>query len=240
MSNSSPPLPCLRRLLVTAIFGAAALVASRAATLSFDATLHMQPSTNSPTVGTVPAGTSITPLLREELAVVGLDLPPAGWIAVRSSGPFEGFVRNRDVQEDGTIKTGAEVRLQPLPNAPLLLKVEEGDDATASEPVGDWSRAAIRTDLYLYVNALPPQSRSAETELPAVETAPTDAAISDAPEVGTDEPEMRVEKEKPRKPRTVRKEKVEPVPVETAGAPRTVAGNINPTRRILRRRPHKE
>lgn len=222
----------LRCFSAAAFVGAVALGVCHAATLPVDASLHVQPDESSPVVGTLPAGTSVTSLMREDLAAVGLESPPPGWIALRSSGPFTGFVANRDVETDGTIKPGAQIRGQPLADAPLLLVVEAGDFATAREPVGDWSRATIHTDLFVYVNALPAGSRSQVADVaPAPTAAPADDMIATPP------PSSAGKTRRPAKPKKIREPEVEPTPVETESAPRTFVGYLMRTRRFFGRGP---
>jgi hypothetical protein len=236
MRTSILSLSCLCRFAAAVFVGAVAVGHGRAATLPFDAPLHTQADDDSPVVGTLPAGTSIKSLLREELAAAGLDSPPPGWIVIRSAGPFAGFVPNREVESDGTIKPGAEIRGQPLADAPLLLIVEAGDVATAREPIGDWSRATIHTDLIVFVNALPPGSRSEMTEVAPMATP---EAVTDNPPAPNDELviDTSAPAEETRKPAKTREPKVEPTPVETAGAPRTFVGYLMRTRRFLGRGP---
>jgi hypothetical protein len=210
--------------------------ASRSATLSFDAPMHIQADESSPVMGTLPAGTSITTLLRSELAAAGLDQPPSGWVVLRSSGPFTGFVRNSDVDASGNITPGAEIRVQPLADAPLLLVVEPADVATAREPLGDWSRATVSTELFVYVNTLPVASRSQVANNPDNWT-PVSDAPADTPAVGDGEAAAEDAPAKPTKPKKTREPKVEPTPVETTGAPRTFVGYLMPTRRFLGRGP---
>jgi hypothetical protein len=189
MRTSIPSLPWLRHLAATVLVSAAAHALCTAATLPFDAPLHTQPDEGSPVVGTLPAGTSINSMLREDLAAAGLEPPPPGWIVLRSGGPFPGFVLNREVNSDGTIKPGAQIRGQPLTDAPLLLVVEDGDIATAREPLGDWSRASIQTELIVYINALPVASRpQASAEPPALESEPAAVEIDAAEELVIDTP----------------------------------------------------
>lgn len=234
MRTSSLRIFSLRRFAAVACLGAVMSGVCPAATLSFDAPLHIQPNSNSPVIGTLPAGTSIPSLLRQELQAAGLQPPPPGWTVIRSAGPFQGFVRNADVNDDGTIKPGAEVRLQPLADAPLLLEVDPADDATASEPLGDWSRATIRTELFVYVNSVPPGSRSQGVVAPA-NTMEGGSGTDD--ELVLNDPRVEARPQKPRKPKRTREPKVEPVPVETEGAPRTFVGYLLRTRRILGRGP---
>jgi len=182
----------------------------------------------------------VTSLLRDELTAAGLDVPPPGWIAIRSSGPFAGFVRNREVGDQGHIRTGAEIRAQPLPDAPLLLIVEEGDNAIGSEPLGDWSRASIHTDLIVFVNALPPESRS-QVATASVTPPPADSDDLVIDPTPVDEKPAKAKKPKREKKAKPAKEpkapKVDPTPVETAGAPRTFEGYLLRTRRFLGRGP---
>lgn len=238
MSYLITSLAGLRRLIAIAATCAAVALPTQAATLPFDAELHIQPEDNSPVVGKVPQGTPVTSLLRAELTAAGLDAPPPGWIAIRSAGPFNGFVRNRDVGENGAIRTGAEIRAQPLADAPLLLIVEEGDNAIGSEPLGDWSRAAIHTDLIVFINALPPESRSQVVAADPVATAADelvlDVPAADAKPAKTKKPKREKAAKKPQEPKPA---KVDPTPVETAGAPRTFEGYLLRTRRFLGRGP---
>lgn len=231
MPSSFLLLLWLRRLVAVVFVGVFALGIGRAATLPFDAPLHIQPDSSSPIVGTLPAGTSITSMVREELAAAGLPQPPSGWIVIRSAGPFSGFVHNQDVAGDGTINPGAVIREQPLADAPKLLDVVEGDTAVAREPLGDWSRATIHTDLLVYVYSVPPVSRSQAATMQDLPPEPSDPMVSSAP------PPSNRRVAKPAKPKKVREPKVEPVPVETAGVPRTFVGYLMPTRRFLGRGP---
>lgn len=238
-------------VFTTLVLGA---IPGAAATLSFNAPMHIQPDEAAPVVGTLPHGSSVRPLLREQLAAAGIDAPPAGWIAIRSSGPFTGFVRNADVAPDGTIRPGAEIRGQPLDDAPLLLVVEEGDRTEAREPIGDWSRATIRTDLIVFVNSLPPDARNAppaaaappegsneaKDAAPASGGPPEDVS-ADAPAEPTAEdaepaempaapPEMDEAPATPSSPAPA-----EPEAVMTAGVPRTFEGYLMRNRRLFGR-----
>ena len=243
MSIMNPTLSGLRRHATRVATGAALLVSalvSSAATLSFDAALHIQPEEDAPVVGTVPAGTAIQSMLRPDLEAAGVATPPPGWIAIRHAGPFNGFVRNREVQEDGSVRPGAEIRAQPLPDAPLLLIVEEGDEAKASEPMGDWSRATIRTDLIVFVHAVPPVSRSLVPEAegePAADAATLDAEGDGAPETATaPDPEPKRERvRKPKRERAPREPKVDPTPVVTEATPRTFEGYLMRNRKLFGR-----
>ncbi len=231
MFSLSTPLTTLRRCSAAMLVLTGVALTGLAAPLTFDAPLHIQPDEKSPVVGTLPHGTSVTPLLREALGAAGLEAPPPGWIAIRSSGPFAGFVRNRDVEEGGSIKAGAEIRAQPLADAPLLLVVENGDQTNAREPIGDWSRATIRTDLIVFINALPPDSRGqvAEGPPPPIPTGLTTADTTTTSGKAAKPPKVK----KPKKERQIKEPKVAPVPVETAGAPRTFEGYLARTRHFL-------
>ena len=230
MLSSSSLLLRLRRVVAGSLVIGCIISAAHAASVSFNAPLHMKPTDDSPVVGEIPAGTSITSLRRDELAELGLEDPPVGWVAIRSSGPFTGFVRNRDVVNDGAVRPGSAIHVQPLPDAPLLLVTEEGDNVTASEPMGDWSRATLRTELIVFAYVLPPESRSQAAEVTEVPSSPENVTISanDAQPKG---------KSKPAKASRKREPKPEPVVVETAGAPRTFEGYLMRTRRFLGRGP---
>lgn len=235
MSSSFTSILGLRRLSAVALALAAVAAVSPAASLSFDVTMYIQPNENAPVAGILTAGTSIKSLLRDELTAAGLDSPPSGWIAIRHSGPFTGFVENRSVQKDGTINTGAQIHTQPLADAPLLLVVEAGDRAVAREPVGDWSRATIRTDLVVFVNALPPASQRQEPDFTPLPVAP-EPYVSAPPA----DAELSVQGKRAKPAQTLpppKETKVEPAPVETNGAPRVFEGYLLRTRRFLGRGP---
>ena len=76
------------------ILAAAALSAGmslRAATLSIATAVQSQPDPASAVIVVLPAGAE-QPVPSEKVGV-----PPSGWIAVEVAGPFEGYVKNKDL-----------------------------------------------------------------------------------------------------------------------------------------------
>lgn len=221
-------LLAFRRAALAAFAGALAASAAPAATLTFEADLHLKPDDDSPIVGTLPAGTTVNALIREELAGEGIQSLPAGWVAIRFEGPLYGYALNRDIGKDFTVKPGAVVRAGREPDAPVFTMVTEGDRAEAIEPMGNTMKVVFRKPTLVYLNPVPPQSRGvgAEVDTVASQPAPT-------PTVATPmEPPPQVSQPAPAKP--ARAEPKRPTPPQVVNAtPRTFQGYLTHTRRIL-------
>jgi len=198
--------------------------AATAATLSFEAPMQVSPDDTAESVGALPAGSSITPLLREDLAAAGIAEPPPGWIAVRHAIAVEGFVRTRDIGKDFAMKPDSPIFAEAAEGAPVLAMAGPKDPVETGDPVGRFTRATLRKDQIVFVNSVPPQSRAMVRQ-----PAPPPAAVSTtsmpaapaAPAVATAQPT-------PAAPAT---------PGVITAAPRTFEGYLMRTRRILGRGP---
>lgn len=191
-----------------------------AATLPTAVSLHLQPDAESPTVGTIAAGMSVTPMIRDELSAEGLGDLPSGWLAMRSNGPFFAYVHNDEMGKDLTAKPGATLHAAPDDASPTILTLEEGDRADAVDLAGDWTKVVFRKELVVFFNALPEASPSEETN-----PAPAPATISPTAAPPTTE-----------EPMTPAAEEAVTVQTEsnaTNAAPRTFQGYLKKTRRFL-------
>lgn len=190
--------------------------AATAATIAFDATMHVSPDDSAETVGTLPAGSSVTPVLREDLAAAGIAEPPPGWIAVRHSVGVEGYVRNKDIGKDLAMKPDSPIFAEAAEGSPVLATVGPQDPVETGDPVGRFSKATLRKDQIVFVNSVPPESRAMvgqQVSVPvATLAAPTAPAAAPAP---------------------APKSKTPAVPVQITAAPRTFEGYLIRTRRIL-------
>lgn len=197
-----------------------------AATLSFDATMHVSPDDNAETVGTLPAGSSITPVLREDLATMGIAEPPPGWIAVKHAVSIEGFVRTRDIGKDLAMKPDSPIFAEATEGSAMLATVGPQDPVETGDPVGRFSKASLRKDQIVFVNSVPPGSRAMST----TKSAPADGAVSTAALSTTTAPAT------PAAAPTPKGKAAAPQAAITA-APRTFEGYLMRTRRILGRGP---
>jgi hypothetical protein len=190
--------------------------AATAATLAFDATMHASPDDKAEIIGTLPAGSSVTPVLREDLAAAGIAEPPPGWIAVRHAVAVEGYVRNKDIGKDLAMKPDSPIFVEAAEGSAVLATVGPKDPVETGDPVGRFSKATLRKEQIVYVNSVPPESRAMvgqQVSLPVTTpTAPTAPAAAPAP---------------------VPKSKAPAVPVTITAAPRTFEGYLMRTRRIL-------
>jgi len=209
----------LRAILLST---AACLVQSAgAATLSFEATMHVSPDDNAETVGTLPSGTSVTPVLREDLVAAGIAELPAGWLALRHAIAVDGFVRNKDIGKDLAMKPDSPIFAEAAEGSPVLATVGPKDPVETGDPVGRFSKATLRKEQIVFINSVPPGSR-AMVRQPVV--APVVAAATPAaPSTPAIEPA----------PAPASTTRTPAAPVATTAAPRTFEGYLIRTRRIL-------
>lgn len=191
-----------------------------AATLPTAVSLHLVPDASSPKIGTVAAGTSVSPMIRDELVSEGLGVLPSGWLAMRSNGPFFGYVHNNEMGKDLTAKPGATIHGAPDSASAPILTLEEGDRADAVDLAGDWTKVVFRKELVVYFNALPEASPSTIGTTAATEPPPS---APESPPVATQSTATNAESAAV----------VEPIHNPTSAAPRTFQGYLKKTRRIL-------
>lgn len=207
----------LKRLLLLLSSIIATACIARAATLPTAVTLHLSPNAASPQVGTIAAGTSVSPLIRDELASEGLGVLPSGWLAMRSNGPFFGYVHNNEMGKDLTAKPGATIHAAPDSASTSIMTLDEGDRADAVDLAGDWTKVVFRKELVVFFNALPEASPMEEPNYAATAVAPAPVA-QPAPKTGTIQQEAAA---------------FEPIHNPTSAAPRSFQGYLKKTRRIL-------
>jgi len=220
-SHPSPKMIHVTNTLRAILLAAAAAFtqAATAATLSFDAPLQADPNEQSEILGALPAGSSVTPVLREELAAAGIAEPPPGWLAIRHTTTIEGFVRTRDIGKDLSIKPNSPILSEASENARVLATVGPKDPVETGDPVGRFSKATVRLERIAFINSVPPESRALVGQQVSVPPQPPTAPAT-------------TETPRPRTPSAP--------PAAITAAPRTFEGYLMRTRRILGRGPKLE
>jgi hypothetical protein len=158
-------------------------------------------------------------MIRDELVSEGLGILPSGWLAMRSNGPYFGYVHNNEMGKDLTAKPGATIHGAPDSASAAILTLDEGDRADAVDLAGDWTKVVFRKELVVYFNTLPEASTPAETSYAAAPAAPAPAATQPAPKASTATQATTIVPEPIRNP--------------TSAAPRSFQGYLKKTRRIL-------
>lgn len=141
--------------------------------------LRITPADDAPVAITIKTGSELVPA--DEAKVPADLLPlPENWMAVEHYDSYQGYVSNEDVLKDFSVDLGVGVLLEPSMDAPLLTIVEDGDDTTVIEVIGEWSKVAVRKPLLGYVNLA--NTTVAATEAVVVEDAVIeDAVVDDVP-----------------------------------------------------------
>jgi hypothetical protein len=167
---ATPPSMKIKFALAAAGFaGAAAL---HAATLSVATAVQVQPDAGSSVMVILPAG-SEQPIPTDKVS-----LPAAGWIAVEIAGPFEGYVKNRDLSKQLDVVPGAKVYLAPKEGSAVLTVFAKGDKAEITGLHGRWTQVHLDKTLvgYIQTGASAPQAAPA-----AAVVAPVLAPLSSVP-----------------------------------------------------------
>jgi hypothetical protein len=170
-------------LAAAALAGGAAL---NAATLSVATAVQSQPDASSAVIVVLPAG-SEQPTPSEKVGI-----PPAGWIAVEVAGPFEGYVKNRDLSKQLDVIPGASILVAPKEGSGVLTVFEKGDKAEITGLHGSWTQVRLDKVLVGYIQVSPsapaPAAAAPVTPpAPAPEAAPASApapAAAAAPDDG--------------------------------------------------------
>lgn len=152
-----------------------------AAPLNVTTAVHTKPDTSSPAITYLKAGT-------EPVAVEGsVANTPAGWMAIELSGPFEGWVENKDLSKNLDVKPGANIRLAPKADSGVLAVAEKGDKTNITGVRGKWTQISLEKKLTGYINVggapgyLPPIATTPATGTPNATTpAPAPAALPPA------------------------------------------------------------
>jgi hypothetical protein len=160
---------------IKAILTAACLASSAvldAATLNVTTAVQSQPDSASPVIAVLRAG-SEAPLPTSKAVSV-----PAGWSAVDVQGPFEGYVRNRDLTKQLDVKPGSTVYLEPKDVAVVLTTFEAGDKAEITGLHGGWTQVSLQKTIIGYVPSAGSQAPMAISEAPAAPANPASAPTS--------------------------------------------------------------
>ena len=126
---------------------------------------HVKPDESSPVITLLNAGTAPT------LAPSAAGSTPAGWLAVELSGPFEGYVQNKDIQKNLDVRPGAPIHLQAKPTAPVFTTMDVSDNATITGLAGKWTQIKLEKKLVGYV-------RLNSSAAPAASVAPAPSGVS--------------------------------------------------------------
>lgn len=166
-----PVNPPMKTKLLLAL-AALTLAPLGAETLPADAAVFAAADPKSAVIVRLKAGAAITPAAGEA---------PAGWRLVEISGPFDAFVRNRDINKGLEVREGANIHVQPKADSPVLT-VATADDVTEVTGLagGDWCQIKLEKKLTGYIaigqaaNA-PAASAPATAPAPALLLPPTPA-----------------------------------------------------------------
>jgi len=152
----------------------ACATAALAAPLTATTAVHAKPNETSPTVAVLNAGTEPVPTLGNTMANT-----PAGWMAVELSGPFDGYVQNRDFAKSLDVRDGAFVYLAPKLTAGVLTTMERGDQSNITGLHGKWTQISLNKKLtgYIRLRVEPGYEASA----PVATAAPGAPPLSPAP-----------------------------------------------------------
>lgn len=119
--------------------------AAVAAPLTQPANVHVRPSTNSPTLSTLPAGSTPVAL------TTGYGVLPPGWIAVEVAGPHEVFVQQKDLTKNLDVKPGAPLHRDAKPESEVIATAAEGDVTEIIGLRGRWTQLLLKKNIVGYI-----------------------------------------------------------------------------------------
>jgi hypothetical protein len=162
------------KIIITAA-GFALCPALDAAPLSASTAVQTQPDPASPVITVLKAGS-------EQPAPTDKAGPaPAGWSAVEVPGPFEGYVRNKDLTKQLDVLPGTSVYMAPSDDAGVLAVFEKGDKAAITGLHGGWTQVRLDKTIVGYIRTGPAEP-AAVPVAPTTPSAPGPAAPAAAPE----------------------------------------------------------
>jgi hypothetical protein len=161
------------KIILTAA-GFALCPALDAAPLSVSTAVQTQPDPASPVIAVLKAG-SEQPVPTDKAGP-----PPAGWCAVEVAGPFEGYVKNKDLTKQLDVLPGASIYIAPNEDAGVLAVFEKGDKASITGLRGTWTQVRLEKTLVGYIRTGPAEP-AAVPVAPTAPAAPAAAAPSAAP-----------------------------------------------------------
>jgi hypothetical protein len=143
--------------------------ALNAATLSVATAVQSQPDTASAVITILAAG-SEQPTPTDKVG-----LPPAGWIAVEVAGPFEGYVKNRDLTKQLDVILGSTVYVAPKEGSGVITVFAKGDKAEITGLHGSWTQVRLDKTIVGYIQTGASAAEAvASAPAPAVSAAPID------------------------------------------------------------------
>lgn len=158
-----------KSLFLLISFGLTGLIAT-AAPLKSPTAVHTQPNANAAVLKVLSQGTEPEPAPTEIMAAT-----PAGWQAVQVEGPFEGYVRNSDIDKGLHVKPGSSIYLKPSNDSGVLAIMEAGDKTTITGLHGKWTQINLDKKVVGYVQAATSVPAQA-TESPSLVDVPSHSA----------------------------------------------------------------
>jgi hypothetical protein len=163
----------MKTKLILAAAGLSWCAALEAATLTASTAVQTQPDPASPVFAVLKAG-SEQPAPSDKAGP-----PPSGWSAVEIAGPFEGYVKNKDLSKQLDVLPGASVYLAPKDGGGVLTVFEKGDKAEITGLHGGWTQVRLDKTLVGYIRA--GQAEPAPAPVAAAVPAASAPAILPAP-----------------------------------------------------------
>ncbi|MCC6414820.1 MAG: hypothetical protein IT582_02800 [Opitutaceae bacterium] len=119
---------------------------AQAAPLSAPTAVHTQPNSSAAVLTVLAPGIEPEPAPFEIMAAT-----PAGWQAVQVAGPFDGYVRNGDIDKALRVKAGASIHLKPSADSGVIAIMGEGDKTTITGLHGKWTQINLEKKVIGYV-----------------------------------------------------------------------------------------
>jgi hypothetical protein len=154
----------MKTKLILAAAGLAWGAAAQAATLTATTAVQTQPDPSSPVFTVLKAG-SEQPAPSQKAGPA-----PAGWSAVDVPGPFEGYVKNKDLSKQLDVQAGSTIYLAPKDGAGVLAVFEKGDKAEITGLHGGWTQIRLEKTLVGYIRT--GQAEPAAAPVPVATAAP--------------------------------------------------------------------
>jgi hypothetical protein len=173
-----------------AALGLACCASLRAATLSATTAVQSQPDPASPVITVLSAGAE-APTRSDKAGVV-----PDGWCAVEVQGPFEAYVKNKDLTKQLDVSPGAPVYLAPKDGGGVLTTFGQGDKAAITGLHGAWTQIRLEKTIVGFIRTSPdaPSAAAAPAAAPVpvapAAPAPAVAAAPEAPAASTGTPAL--------------------------------------------------
>ena len=204
--------------------GLALCAALDAATLSVSTAVQTQPDPASPVITVLKAG-SEQPAPTDKAGP-----PPPGWTAVEVPGPFEGYVRNRDLTKQLDVLPGSSVYLGPRDDAGVLAVFAKGDKAEITGLRGAWTQVRLEATLVGYIRTGPAEP----VAVPVPPTAPSAAgAGAAAPEAAAPAPSTQTEPAVAAPAPAAAAAPSAPAPAENIALSRLYEGTLASTRSMM-------